>query len=138
MTGYANRLGRLAALAAVLMISACGGSSSTATSGAGPLSADEITASLVGNSITGDNWDGPYVVYFPVYGEMRGLRSSHYKDIGSWRAEVDSICATWDNWWGSVERCWGLYIDGDTITWPNVYAETPGTSKIVEGNPYGL
>ena len=137
MTGFAHRIGLMASLAAALIISGCGGSPSIPKDAA-PLNADEIIAVLVGNSITGDNWDGPYVVYFPVYGEVRGLRSSHYKDIGTWRAETDSICATWDNWWGSVERCWGLYIDGDTITWPNVYAETPGTSKIVEGNPYGL
>ena len=137
MIKFVQRIGPMTSLAAALILSACS-STPSVPSGAAPLDADEIIAVLVGNTITGDNWDGPYVVYFPVYGEMRGLRSSHYKDLGTWRAETDSICATWDNWWGSVERCWGLYIDGDTITWPNVYAETPGTSKIHKGNPYGL
>lgn len=137
MTGFAHRIVIMASLAAALILSGCGGGGVTRT-GEGPLGAEEIKKALVGNSIVGDNWDGPYAVYFPVYGELRGLRSSHYKDVGTWRSEEDSICATWDNWWGSVERCWGLYIDGDTITWPSADSDTPGRSTILEGNPYGL
>lgn len=49
----------------------------------------------------------------------RGLRSNHYKHIGTRRTEKDSICATWDNWWGPVAQCWGHYIDGDIITCPS-------------------
>ncbi len=137
MTGFTHRIGLIAPLAFALILSGCGGSSRTGSGGA-PLNAEEIKTALVGNSIVGDNWDGPYTVYFPVYGEMRGLRATHYTDIGTWRAEEDSLCGTWDNWWGSVERCWGLYIDGDTITWPSADSDTPGRSKIIEGNPYGL
>ena len=137
MTGFTHRLGLIASLACALILAGCGGSSRIG-SGDAPLNAEEIKTALVGNSIVGDNWDGPYTVYFPVYGEMRGLRASHYTDIGTWRAEEDSICGIWDNWWGSVERCWGLYIDGDTISWPSSTSDTPGQSKILEGNPYGL
>ncbi len=136
MTGLAIRIALVASLSAALILSACSGGGSTVTGEA--RSAEEIKTALVGNSIVGDNWDGPYTVYFPVYGELRGLRATHYKDYGTWRAQADSICATWDNWWGSVERCWGLYIDGDTITWPSADSDTPGRSTILKGNPYGL
>jgi len=100
-----------------------------------PLTGDEIRGLLVGNSIIGKNWDGPYTVYFPTYGEMRGLRSSHYKDQGTWYVVEDAICGEWENWWGSVERCWGIYLEGDTITWLRPDSDAPDVAEIVEGNP---
>ena len=137
MTGYARRIALTASLAAALLVSACGGGDPIAR-GEAPLNAEEMKQVLVGNSVVGDNWDGPFTVYFPVYGEIRGLRASHYTDTGSWRADEDSFCATWDNWWGSVERCWGIYLQGDTVSWMRPDSDTPEQAKIVEGNPYGL
>lgn len=137
MTGMTQRIATIAALAGALMLAGCGGSSPI-ESGEAPLNAEEMKTVLVGNSIVGDNWDGPYTVYFPVYGEMRGLRASHYKDVGTWRAEEDAICGTWDNWWGSVERCWGIYLDGDSVSWLRPDSDTPEQANVVEGNPYGL
>ncbi len=137
MTGLTHRLGLITSLACALILAGCGGSSAIG-SGDAPLNAEEMKTVLVGNSIVGDNWDGPYTVYFPVYGEIRGLRASHYKDIGTWQAEEDAICATWDNWWGGVERCWGIYLDGDTVSWLRPDSDTPEQAKVVEGNPYGL
>jgi len=137
MTGYLHRVALMAGLACTLILSGCG-SSSPIESGQAPLNAEEMKTVLVGNSVAGDNWDGPFVVYFPVYGEMRGLRASHYKDIGTWKAEEDAICGTWDNWWGSVERCWGIYLDGNEISWLRPDSDIPQRVKVVEGNPYGL
>ncbi len=137
MTAFPHRVALIASLACALILSGCGGGSPI-DSGEAPLNAGEMKTVLVGNSVVGDNWDGPYAVYFPVYGEMRGLRASHYKDIGAWRAEEDAICGTWDNWWGSVERCWGLYLDGDSISWLRPDSDAPQRAKVVEGNPYGL
>lgn len=138
MTGFLHRTGSIAILTCfALVLSGCG-SSGPIDSGQPPLNAEEMKSVLVGNTIVGDNWDGPFTVYFPVYGEMRGLRASHYKDIGSWRAQEDAICATWDNWWGAVERCWGIYLDGESVSWVRPDSDTPEQAKIVEGNPYGL
>lgn len=137
MTGMTYRIASIAALAGALVLASCGGSSPI-DRGEAPLNADEMKTVLVGNSIVGEDWDGPFTVYFPVYGEMRGLRASHYKDIGTWQAEEDSICATWDNWWGSVERCFGIYLDGDNVSWLRPDSDTPARAKVVEGNPYGL
>ncbi len=137
MTGFTHRIGLMATLASALILSGCSGSNLVAR-GDLPLGAEEMKTVLVGNSIVGDNWDGPFIVYFPDYGEIRGLRASHYKDIGTWRADEDAICATWDNWWGAVERCWGIYLDGDTVSWLRPDSDTPQQAKVVEGNPYGL
>ena len=137
MTGYLHRVALMAGLAFTLVLTGCG-SSGPIESGQAPLNAGEMKTVLVGNSVVGDNWDGPFVVYFPVYGEMRGLRASHYKDIGTWKAEEDAICGTWDNWWGSVERCWGIYLDGNSVSWLRPDSDIPQRVKLVEGNPYGL
>ena len=137
MTGFPHRAGLMATLVCVLTVVGCV-SSGSIHSGDAPLNAAEMKKVLVGNSIAGENWDGPFAVYFPVYGEMRGRRASHYKDVGTWNAEADAICGTWDNWWGSVERCWGVYLDGDTVSWLRPDADTPLQAKVVEGNPYGL
>lgn len=137
MSKTMHRIGKIAWLGTALILASCGGSGPI-DSGEAPLNAEEMKTVLVGNSVVGDDWDGPFTVYFPVYGEMRGLRASHYKDIGTWSANEDAICGTWDNWWGSVERCWGIYLDGDTVSWLRPDSETPQRAKIVEGNPYGL
>lgn len=137
MTGITHRIAMIAILAGALALAGCG-SSSPIDSGEAPLNTEEMKTVLVGNSIVGDDWDGPFTVYFPVYGEMRGLRASHYKDIGSWTAGEDSICATWDNWWGSVEQCFGIYLDGDSVSWLRPDSDRPAQAKVVEGNPYGL
>lgn len=136
MNGYIHRLALYTSLAAFLMISGCGGD--PIARGDAPLNSEEMKQALVGNSVVGDNWDGPFVVYFPVYGEIRGLRASHYKDVGTWRGEEDAFCAAWDNWWGSVERCWGIYLEGDKVSWIRADSDTPDVARIVEGNPYGL
>lgn len=137
MTGFPHRASLMATLVCALTVAGCA-SSGSVHSGEAPLNAAEMKKVLVGNSIVGENWDGPFTVYFPVYGEMRGLRASHYKDIGTWRTEPDAICGTWDNWWGSVERCWGVYLDGGTVSWLRPDSDTPQQAKVVEGNPYGL
>lgn len=137
MIGPIYRRASMVALAGAVLLAGCGGSTPVER-GEAPLNAEELKTVLVGNSIVGDNWDGPFTVYFPVYGEMRGLRANHYKDVGTWRAEEDAICGSWDNWWGSVERCWGVYLDGDTVSWLRPDSDTPEQAKLVEGNPYGL
>jgi len=137
MSGYLHRIALMASFAAALILSGCGGADPV-QHGDAPLNAEEMKSVLVGNTITGDDWDGPFAVYFPVYGEMRGLRASHYKDIGTWRVEEAALCATWDNWWGALEKCWGVYLDGDTVSWLRADSDRPQQSKVLEGNSHGL
>jgi hypothetical protein len=137
MTGYLHRAALVVGLAGALAVSGCSSSGSVKNEGA-PLNAEEIKTVLVGNSVVGENWDGPFTVYFPIYGIMRGVRAGHYKDMGTWRTEADSICGTWENWWGSMERCWGISLDGETVSWLRPDSDTSEKAKLVEGNPYGL
>ena len=137
MLSITHRSALLGASFIAVLLSGC-------ASGAGyslsdePLTGSEIQAVLVGNSISGDNWDGPFTVYFPAYGEMRGLRARHYRDSGTWHVEEDALCAKWEDWWGGVERCWGVYLDGTTITWRRPDSDLMERALVREGNPAGL
>jgi hypothetical protein len=135
MMRYARANGLVGLSVLVLILGGCGGSPHGSDVA---LPSDAIRDVLVGNSIEGDNWDGPYTVYFASYGEMRGVRSSHYKDEGTWRVEDDAICAKWQNWWGAVERCFGIYLDGDKVNWRRPDTEVPDRARLVEGNPAAL
>ena len=103
-----------------------------------PLSGDQLKELVSGQTLSGDTPDGPYVIYFPVYGEMRGSRSSNYKDNGAWRVTADMACGKWDNWWGNKERCWHVYRDGSKLQWMGPDGETVENLTLVEGNPYNL
>ena len=100
-----------------------------------PLSGNEIKAALVGNSIVGETRMGPLTIYFPSYGEMRGLRSFHYRDDGTWRVTEDSFCGEWNNWLGTMARCWRVYRSGDTVSLEHVDSSQQETVKLVRGNP---
>ena len=125
------------AVLTMVLLSGCvsgGGLSSSAEL----LSGEEIVAVLTGNSISGDNWDGPFTVYFPEYGKMVGVRATHYRDAGTWRVEQEALCAKWEDWWGGVERCWGIYLDGTTVTWRRPDGDRLENARLREGNPAGL
>lgn len=137
MASIGYRASLTAPLLAALLLAGCassGGYSSSDT----PLSGTEIEAVLTGNSISGGDWDGPFTVYFPTYGEMRGVRATHYRDSGTWRVEEDALCAKWDDWWGGVERCWSIYLDGTVINWRRPDSDLSSKAEVHEGNPGGL
>ena len=104
-----------------------------------PLSGSEIKAALVGNTIVAD-WTskGPLTVYFPAYGEMRGLRSHHYKDDGTWRVTEDEFCGEWNNWLGTMDQCWRAYRFGDEVNLEKSDRPIQEAVKLVPGNPADL
>ena len=104
-----------------------------------PLSGGEIKAALVGNTIVAD-WTskGPLTVYFPDYGEMRGLRSHHYRDDGTWRVTEDEFCGEWNNWLGTMAQCWRAYRSGDAVSLEKSDRPIQETIKLVPGNPADL
>ncbi len=103
------------------------------------LSGSEIKAALVGNTIVSD-WTskGPLTVYFPAYGEMRGLRSHHYRDDGTWRVTEDEFCGEWENWLGTMAQCWRAYRSGDAMNLEKSDRPIQETVKLVPGNPAKL
>jgi len=141
---HATRLGALAAGAAALMLAGCQGPYLTEQAfyeDAPPraLGGEEIRAALVGNSVVSDAPDGPFRVYFPDEEQILGQHSRHYRDSGRWRVTEEGMCARWENWWGNVERCWQVMLDGETVTWLDPYGEaTAGEVSIVPGNVAGL
>jgi hypothetical protein len=103
-----------------------------------PLSGSEIRAMLIGNSVVGETRMGPLTVYFPSYGEMRGLRSFHYRDDGTWRVTEDGFCGEWNNWLGTMARCWRAYRSGDALSLEKVDDSQQVTIELVPGNPANL
>lgn len=72
---------------------------------------------LAGNTVTSDpDLVPPLVVYFAVDGEMRGMHSNHYRDVGTWKVEGNQLCGNWENWWGTLNRCWEIYRSGKRLT----------------------
>jgi hypothetical protein len=103
------------------------------------LSGSEIKAGLVGNTVVAE-WTskGPLTVYFPAYGEMRGLRSFHYRDNGTWRVTEDGFCGEWNNWLGTMAQCWRAHRSGDAVNLEKFDGPQRETFKLVPGNPANL
>ena len=104
-----------------------------------PLSGPEIKVLLEGNSVQGMTSGAvPLTVYFPEYGEMRGVHSFNYKDKGTWRVTGDAFCGQWANWWGTQERCWQILIQGQLMSWVRPDGTGADEVEVVDGNPGGL
>lgn len=103
------------------------------------LTGEEIQSTLTGNSVVAD-WSnlGPLTVHFPSVGEMRGMRSNHYRDAGTWLVENDNFCGDWNNWWGTLERCWEIYLSGSRLTLKRADRDVQETIEFVKGNPAEL
>ena len=104
-----------------------------------PLSGTEIKTLLEGNSVKGMTSGAvPLTVYFPEYGEMRGVHSFNYKDRGTWRVTDDAFCGQWENWWGTKERCWQILGQGPSVSWVRPDGTGADDVEVVKGNPGGL
>lgn len=106
----------------------------------GPLLTGEILkTTLAGNSVATDpDAVPPLVVYFSGNGEMRGMHSNNYRDVGTWRVENDTVCGNWQNWWGTLNRCWEVYRFEDRLTLVRVDDGREATAFLVPGNPKNL
>ena len=109
-------------------------------SGRPALSAQELKTRLIGNSVRGRGQDAvPFTVYFPAYGEMRGVHSFHYKDTGKWSVTADNqFCGKWKNWWATGQRCWKIYSDGGDLFWMRPDGTSLERVAVERGNPEGL
>lgn len=81
------------------------------------LTGEALRVAIAGNSVVIDErLQAPLTVYFTEDGEMRGLRSNQYRDRGTWTLENDAVCGAWNNWWGTLNRCWEVYGRGNALT----------------------
>lgn len=128
-----------AALILALLLEGCAGTDRYADrTPSGPaFSGEQMRARLEGNTVVVENYrayHGPISIYFPVYGEMRGLRSNHYRDAGTWRVTDDRVCLTWQNWWSNVERCWSGYAYAGGILWVAEDGTSTDVTMVEPGN----
>jgi hypothetical protein len=80
------------------------------------LKGEALSATLKGNSImTLEEQVPPLVVYFGANGDLYGMRSNNYRDSGTWTVKNDAVCGAWDNWYGTMSRCWEVFRSGDRL-----------------------
>jgi len=139
--GFARNTGFVALLVVAALLGSCGTKSAKKLeeSGKPPLSAQEIKSRLIGNTIHAVGSDAvPFSVYFPAYGEMRGVHSFHYKDTGEWSIKDGEFCGKWTNWWAATQRCWKMYAAGSDLYWIRPDGTTLQKVSVERGNAESL
>lgn len=92
-------------------------------------SSDEIMSTISGNTVQSGMSDGSaYTEFYDADGTIKGANYT-----GTWTVEDSEMCFEY----GEGKTCWGVAIDGDTVTWMNGDA-AEGTGTIVSGNPNGF
>jgi hypothetical protein len=87
----------------------------------------EITTAITGNTVQGSmTASGAYTEF---YAEDGTIKADGY--AGTWSVDGDAMCFTYE---GAAPDCWGVRIEGDTVTWVKDGADG-GTGTILPGNP---
>jgi len=103
------------------------------------LTGERIAAALMGNSlVTAEDEVPPLVIFFGPGGELHGLRSNNYQDSGTWSVENDGVCGAWNNWYGTMSRCWDVYRAGDRFTLKRRDGSTSVVATFAAGDVAGL
>ena len=97
---------------------------------------EDITASLVGNSLDGEDKDGEYVIYYDTPSTMK-INYQGRTESGVWRIKGDRYCRRWETFGKGKERCVYFYRLGDKINWVRK-GKIRDRSVLVAGNPAGL
>ena len=122
----------LAPIVAVAM-SDNGGCSASRDAGPGPLTAEEIKATLAGNTVK--TADEEIYALVSADGTLKGLNIPSGATEGSWRVSDNAVlCATWNAPGGPQENCSTFQFVS-----PEIGYNWGGSSLLVlEGNPQGL
>ena len=100
---------------------------------------DQLFAVLGGNSLqTAPEVVPPLVVFFGEKGDLHGLRGNNYRDSGTWTVDGDTVCGAWDNWYGTLSRCWAVYRSGERVTLKRADRDSTVTATLVPGDIAGL
>ena len=103
------------------------------------LKGEQIKATLSGNSLVRiEEESPPLVLFFAEDGELRGVRSNHYQDRGTWRIEDDAVCGNWNSWYGTLASCWEVYRAGDRFTLNSKKYTRTLHATVAPGNVAGL
>jgi len=99
------------------------------------LTGEQIYPALSGNSlVTSEEVVPPVVIYFGAEGDMHGLRGNNYTDTGTWSVDQDTVCGAWDNWYGTMSRCWEVYRLGDRFTFKRADSDSMVTATLSPGD----
>lgn len=96
----------------------------------------DIVASLVGNSLDGEDKDGDYVIYYDTPTTMKIVYQGR-TESGVWRIKGDRYCRRWQTFGKGKERCVHFYRSGDRINWVRK-GKIRDRSVLVAGNPAAL
>jgi len=96
----------------------------------------DIAASLVGNSLDGEDKDGEYVIYYDTLSTMK-IAYQGRTESGVWRIKGDRYCRKWRTFGKGKERCVYFYRSGDRINWVRK-GKIRDRSVLVAGNPAAL
>jgi hypothetical protein len=105
----------------------------------GRMSANDIAATVNGNTITGISTGGqPYYALFAPDGRIR-FRQGTFQDVGSWRLTADGrLCSTLSRINDGNETCYLLYRSGNSVRFTTPNGIDAGTFTVVLGNPQNL
>ena len=100
---------------------------------------DQLCPTLSGNSlVTREDQVPPLVIYFGEDGDLHGLRANNYRDTGTWSVDNDTVCGEWDNWYGTMSRCWEVYRSGNRLTFKRPDSGTVVAATLTPGDVGGL
>jgi hypothetical protein len=125
------------------------GSAPTPSAPRQPLTAEELRAELLGNTLS-----AAPVTIFPavfgghrtlfiaadgvLYGRFTGLDGSMTDDVGRWHITPDGqFCHTWHVWSGRRERCAAVYWEDETFVFSRQDRFTEEVYRRVRGNQEG-
>ena len=80
------------------------------------LTGAEITQHFSGARIYGRTGLTDYQVFYRPNGEMVGT-SPNGRDSGRWWVKGNTLCRKRKWWWGSMEACFEIAIDGGVAMW---------------------
>lgn len=96
----------------------------------------DIAASLVGNSLDGEDDDGEYVIFYDTPSTMK-INYQGRSENGIWRIKGDRYCRKWETFGKGKERCVYFYRSGDKINWVRK-GKIRDRSVLLAGNPARL
>ena len=127
----------LIGLAAIILGACTSPSEQLVADGFTKMSGAEISRSLVGNSLDGEDSDGDYVIHYKSASTM-AISYRGRTESGVWRVQGDQYCRRWQTFGNGKERCVTFYRNGAQINWVRDNGEISDRSVLVHGNPIGL
>tara|TARA_R110000850_G_scaffold191351_4_gene318262 strand:- start:726 stop:1127 length:402 start_codon:yes stop_codon:yes gene_type:complete len=124
-------------LGAIALVSACSSTVSTLkTEGYAQMSGSEIRTAIVGNTLSGTDSDGDYMIYYPNSSQMR-IAYQGREESGAWRIQGDRYCRRWETFGSGKERCVTMFRKGDRLDWVQ-NGKITDRSVLLKGNSNGF